>query len=39
VGEVDLGGDTLIEYLNSQSPVFFSAEPSADFVLVRDAQR
>jgi hypothetical protein len=30
--------DTLTEYLNPDSPVFFSAEPSADFVLARDAQ-
>jgi diaminohydroxyphosphoribosylaminopyrimidine deaminase/5-amino-6-(5-phosphoribosylamino)uracil reductase len=32
-GKLRLGGDTLIEYLNPASPVFFAAEPSADFVL------
>ena len=31
-GEVDLYGDRLIEFLNPASPLFFSAEPSADFV-------
>jgi diaminohydroxyphosphoribosylaminopyrimidine deaminase/5-amino-6-(5-phosphoribosylamino)uracil reductase len=36
-GSIDLDGDTLTEYLNSASPVFFAAEPSADFVL--SAQR
>jgi diaminohydroxyphosphoribosylaminopyrimidine deaminase/5-amino-6-(5-phosphoribosylamino)uracil reductase len=30
-GEVDLDGDRLIEFLNPASPLFFSAEPSADF--------
>jgi riboflavin biosynthesis pyrimidine reductase len=33
-GEVDLDGDRLIEFLNPASPVFFNAEPSADFVRV-----
>jgi diaminohydroxyphosphoribosylaminopyrimidine deaminase/5-amino-6-(5-phosphoribosylamino)uracil reductase len=32
-GEVELDGDTLTEYLNSRSPVFFAPEPSADFLL------
>ena len=31
-GEVDLDGDRLIEFLNPASPVFFSGDPSADFV-------
>lgn len=30
--EVNLDGDVLIEYLNPHSPVFFSAQPSADIV-------
>jgi len=30
--------DTVTEYLNPASPVFFAAEPSADLVLARDAQ-
>ena len=30
--EVDLNGDRLIEFLNPASPLFFNAEPSADFV-------
>ncbi|HEV2295616.1 MAG TPA: bifunctional diaminohydroxyphosphoribosylaminopyrimidine deaminase/5-amino-6-(5-phosphoribosylamino)uracil reductase RibD [Tepidisphaeraceae bacterium] len=33
----DIAGDTLIEYLNPQSEVFFSPEPSADFLLAADA--
>jgi diaminohydroxyphosphoribosylaminopyrimidine deaminase / 5-amino-6-(5-phosphoribosylamino)uracil reductase len=36
-GTLDLAGDTLTEYLNPASPVFFAAEPSADFVLAREA--
>jgi diaminohydroxyphosphoribosylaminopyrimidine deaminase/5-amino-6-(5-phosphoribosylamino)uracil reductase len=32
-GELDVEGDRLCEYLNPASPVFFAAEPSADFVL------
>jgi len=32
-GETSLAGDTLTEYLNPASPVFFAPEPSADFVL------
>jgi diaminohydroxyphosphoribosylaminopyrimidine deaminase/5-amino-6-(5-phosphoribosylamino)uracil reductase len=32
-GEIDLEGDALDEYLNTQSPVFFTNGPSADFVL------
>ena len=31
-GKVDLAGDTLTEYLNPESPVFFAATPSVDFV-------
>jgi diaminohydroxyphosphoribosylaminopyrimidine deaminase/5-amino-6-(5-phosphoribosylamino)uracil reductase len=31
-GRIDLDGDTLTEYLNPQSPVFFAAAPSADFL-------
>lgn len=34
-GRIDLDGDTLTEYLNPRSPVFFSAEASADLVLAR----
>jgi riboflavin biosynthesis pyrimidine reductase len=30
--EIELDGDRLIEFLNPASPLFFSAEPSADFV-------
>jgi diaminohydroxyphosphoribosylaminopyrimidine deaminase / 5-amino-6-(5-phosphoribosylamino)uracil reductase len=33
----DLGGDTLTEYLNARSPVFFAPEPSAD--MLRAANR
>ncbi len=32
-GEVDLGGDTLTEYLDPNSDVYFATEASADFVL------
>jgi diaminohydroxyphosphoribosylaminopyrimidine deaminase/5-amino-6-(5-phosphoribosylamino)uracil reductase len=32
-GTIDLAGDTLTEYLNPNSDVFFEAEASADFVL------
>jgi diaminohydroxyphosphoribosylaminopyrimidine deaminase/5-amino-6-(5-phosphoribosylamino)uracil reductase len=35
-GELDVDADVLIEYLNSNSPVFFAAEPSADFVLAAE---
>jgi diaminohydroxyphosphoribosylaminopyrimidine deaminase/5-amino-6-(5-phosphoribosylamino)uracil reductase len=31
-GEVDLGGDVLSEYLNPNSAVYFSPQPSADLV-------
>ncbi len=31
-GEADLQGDTLTEYLNPNSPVFFAPEPSADIL-------
>ena len=31
----DLDGDTLVEYLNTASPAFFAAVPSADFILIR----
>ncbi|MEA2708991.1 MAG: diaminohydroxyphosphoribosylaminopyrimidine deaminase [Phycisphaerales bacterium] len=33
-GEIDSDGDRLIEFLNPASPLFFSAEPSADFLLL-----
>jgi diaminohydroxyphosphoribosylaminopyrimidine deaminase/5-amino-6-(5-phosphoribosylamino)uracil reductase len=32
-GELRIGDDTLTEYLNPQSDVYFAAEPSADFIL------
>ena len=32
-GEIEFDGDRLAEYLNPQSPVFFAAEPSADFLM------
>jgi riboflavin biosynthesis pyrimidine reductase len=35
--EIELAGDRLTEYLNPKSAVFFAQEPSADFVLTRDA--
>ena len=35
-GEADLEGDRLSEFLNPNSPVFFAAEPSADFRLVAE---
>ena len=35
-GQLDIAGDTLAEYLNPASPVFFAAEPSADFVLAQE---
>jgi hypothetical protein len=31
----DLDGDTLVEYLNTTSPAFYAAVPSADFMLIR----
>ena len=31
--ETNLHGDTLTEYLNPTSPVFFANTPSADFIL------
>jgi diaminohydroxyphosphoribosylaminopyrimidine deaminase/5-amino-6-(5-phosphoribosylamino)uracil reductase len=34
-GELSLGCDRLTEYLNPDSPAFFAAVPSADFVLAR----
>jgi len=34
-GEIDLASDVLCEYLNTISPVFFAAVPSADFVLAQ----
>lgn len=37
-GQLDLAGDTLTEYLNPASPVFFAAEPSADFVRAAEQQ-
>lgn len=33
VGELDIAGDTLTEYVNPASPVYFAPTPSADFVL------
>jgi diaminohydroxyphosphoribosylaminopyrimidine deaminase/5-amino-6-(5-phosphoribosylamino)uracil reductase len=36
-GEMRLGTDTLTEYLNPASPVFFAPEPSADFVLAGES--
>lgn len=33
VGELSLDGDTLVEYLDPESDLFFAAVPSADFVL------
>jgi diaminohydroxyphosphoribosylaminopyrimidine deaminase/5-amino-6-(5-phosphoribosylamino)uracil reductase len=33
-GQSELNGDVLIEYLNSQSAVFFAAVPSADFLQI-----
>jgi diaminohydroxyphosphoribosylaminopyrimidine deaminase/5-amino-6-(5-phosphoribosylamino)uracil reductase len=38
-GELNLAGDVLTEYLNPASPVFFAAEPSADFVLASESAR
>jgi hypothetical protein len=35
-GEVNLDGDTLTEYLNPASDVFFKTQPSADFVLTAE---
>jgi riboflavin biosynthesis pyrimidine reductase len=35
-GSIQLGRDTLTEYLNAQSPLFSAATPSADFVLTRE---
>ncbi|MGB7160395.1 MAG: bifunctional diaminohydroxyphosphoribosylaminopyrimidine deaminase/5-amino-6-(5-phosphoribosylamino)uracil reductase RibD [Tepidisphaeraceae bacterium] len=35
---IDVADDTLSEYLNPQSSVFFSAEPSADAVLVKEGR-
>ena len=34
-GSIDLDGDTLTEYLNPRSAVFFANAPSADFVLAQ----
>jgi diaminohydroxyphosphoribosylaminopyrimidine deaminase/5-amino-6-(5-phosphoribosylamino)uracil reductase len=39
IEEVKLDGDTLTEYLNSQSPVFFAPEASADLVRVRQWEK
>lgn len=36
--ESDLDGDQLMEYLNPDSPVFFAAVPSADFVLAMESR-
>jgi diaminohydroxyphosphoribosylaminopyrimidine deaminase/5-amino-6-(5-phosphoribosylamino)uracil reductase len=33
---LNLAGDTLTEYLNTRSPAFFAAVPSADFVLAAE---
>lgn len=35
-GELDVDGDTIVEYLNPQSDAFFASVPSADFVLASD---
>jgi diaminohydroxyphosphoribosylaminopyrimidine deaminase/5-amino-6-(5-phosphoribosylamino)uracil reductase len=35
-GTLGVAGDTLTEYLNPQSPVYFALERSADFVLAAD---
>ena len=35
-GRADIGGDTLIEYLNPASDAFVAAEPSADLVIAKD---
>ena len=35
-GTIDVAGDTLTEDLTPASPVFFAAEPSADFVLAAE---
>jgi diaminohydroxyphosphoribosylaminopyrimidine deaminase/5-amino-6-(5-phosphoribosylamino)uracil reductase len=37
VGSLDLDGDTLTEYLNTRSPLFFSPAPSPDFLLTKHA--
>lgn len=37
VGTLDLAGDTLTEYLNTASPAFFAATPSADIVLAEES--
>lgn len=36
-GRLDIDGDTLIEYLNPHSPIFFAAVPSADFLLAGES--
>ncbi len=36
-GHMNIDGDILTEYLNPRSDVFFSADPSADFVLAEGA--
>ena len=38
-GVMDVRGDTLTESLNPASPVFFAAEPSADFVIAAEQLR
>lgn len=35
-GQLAIGDDTLTEYLNPRSPVFFANEPSADFIRARE---
>jgi diaminohydroxyphosphoribosylaminopyrimidine deaminase / 5-amino-6-(5-phosphoribosylamino)uracil reductase len=35
-GRLDLDGDTLTEYLNSDSPTYAATEPSADFALTSE---
>jgi diaminohydroxyphosphoribosylaminopyrimidine deaminase/5-amino-6-(5-phosphoribosylamino)uracil reductase len=37
VGDLELDGDLLTEYLNPASSVFFAREPSADLVLAQEA--
>ncbi len=35
--EIEIDGDRLSEYLNPQSPLFFSADPSGDFLIAQAA--
>jgi riboflavin biosynthesis pyrimidine reductase len=38
-GQLTLAGDTLTEYLNTGSPVFFANTPSADWVLTQPSDQ